>query len=57
MSATFPGFVILFGLLHVCSGKTRTLPALVDIKTQQKKNPALFIWSKNAKCGSDSGFS
>lgn len=57
MSATFPGFVILFGLLHVCSGKTRTLPALVDIKTQEKKNPALFIWSKNAKCGSDSGFS
>lgn len=44
MSAIFPGFVILLGVLHVCSGKTLTLGALVDIKTQRKINSAISLF-------------
>lgn len=45
MSATFPGFVFLLGILHVCSGKTPTsaLQSLADIKRQESNNSAVFI--------------
>lgn len=45
MSATFPGFVFLLGILHVCSGKTPTsaLQSLADIKRQESNNSAIFI--------------
>lgn len=49
MSATFPGFVILFGLLHVCSGKTRALRASVATKTQGEEEFGYFYLEEERK--------
>lgn len=45
MSATFPVFLFLLGILHVCSGKTPTsaLPSFVDIKRQESNNSTVFL--------------
>lgn len=45
MSATFPGFVFLLGILHVCSGETPTaaLPSLLHVQRGERDDlPCLF---------------